>query len=1713
LLFVVGSVAAVGVGLYYVASLTPPTPKQVAFSKATEQAGPPVTRQESRPPAPVATSRSEPIRPPDNPPRTVPPRVVKDDPAPTAPPVNVPPPPPPPAPAIKPGDNTVVRQLPAPLDDVVVGGGGRYLILRMPGKHQVAVFDAYLAKVVKYLPFADDNTRIAAGMDKLLVMLPNSGVLQRWSLTTLEREVTAQAPVRPPGVAFSFVMGSASNGPLLLGGTFVDVATLKTLPIKLPQQADLTGGIDARIRASADGKTFTAWATQVSPQGIRIFTLIGDELKYVYQHDTAGALVPGPDGRVIYTTQKGLLSSQATPIGNSERDGRGACIPAEQGPYYLAVRLLNRFRPDQNKSDGLTLYIEGDDRPIAELPDFKFSPDEADGWGRANLTIDKRVHLIPGANVIVRIPPSNDRLELHPFDVDAALKKTDVNYLIVTSQPPLAAKRGEAYTYQLKVKSKRGGVKYRLDAGPKGMKVGDDGTLTWKVPADAEDADTDVIVTAVDSGGQEAFQTFKLTLLPGDQPVVQADNPPKPEPKPEEKPAEPAAPAKGVEAALDNGLKPPALDKDKVVRALPSTVGAVCEGGGGRFLILSLPKERKLAVFDASAGLVVRYLPLAADGAQFAAGMDKLLVAYPGKGVIQRYDLHSGEREVTANLPTKGTVAGLCMGSASDGPLLVISTDNQPWSNNNAFLDPTTLKPLDVKFGANARTPGFTPQLTRASPDGRVWTTRDGVGGEPHTVHCYVLSRDQATTYEAWIAPSLLVPGPDGQRLYTAAGVYNEQLKPVFPKNQNPQAAMLAGGPFLPAAQGDVFLQLLPAAGNSPIPIPIPGQERKGEGGVAFFLPGEETPFTKLENVEGVAPEGINYGGSADAINHDRRVHYIPAANLLVALPVTNDRLILYRFDLDKELKKATADYLFVASQPPRHAKKGDTYRYQVEVKSKKGGVKYQLSSGPDGMKVSDTGLVTWKVTADWADFENDVIVNVSDQSGKEAFHSFKITVAGASGEAHVADQPANPAAAAKPDKEMGKPAAGGDKAVALGKDPVVRPLPAPLADLAVGGGGRYLIASLPQPRQLAIFDATEAKVVKLLPVGESEPKFAAGMDKLLVLLPDKGILLRYDLKTREREVSVPLPVKGQVNAFAMGSASQGPLLVGVGEGAVFLDVRTLKPLPVRWSDAPGISPTDRVRASADGRTFGVWRTASDPAGLKTIVLTGRHAKLSYQHTGVGHVLPGPDGKVIYTALGRYTAEGKPLQQNPQEGGYCLPAAAGHYYLQLSPGEQGATPGQGARPTTVTVQLEGDTRPLVTLKDIDVGDLNPWDREPFPVDRRVHFLPQYKLLVTLPQSNDRLVVRRLDVEEALEKSGVDYLLVTSEPPTSVKPGEALEYQVTVKSKRGRARYKLESGPKGMTVAKDGKLTWKVPADFKEKEADVILSIGDASGQEIFHNFTLTVEGKPVAEAPAEAEKPAAGRWKEYTHPEGCFSARLPAEPKNTSKKGMDGMTGGMVAEAPDGVRYEVQFNDLPKGGLAAGPKFILDAVIKQLGDNVKSQKEAKLGDDKGIELSVAVGEAAMTMRLFIVKERMYQLIVSAPKGKGNPADAAEFLDSFKLTTGSAAAPGKEAEVLAAADLTKAFADDEAAAKKKYGGLKALVVEGVVKETHVDKDGGASLLLKGHDDDHGVVCNTFAARDNKAVLDTVKEGQTVRVKGWGYGKQGEDVLLGNCQLVK
>jgi hypothetical protein len=887
-------------------------------------------------------------------------------------------------------------------------------------------------------------------------------------------------------------------------------------------------------------------------------------------------------------------------------------------------------------------------------------------------------------------------------------------------------------------------------------------------------------------------------------------------------------------ASRGTGIRPPALGQEPVVKPLPGTITDVCVGGGGRYLILYVSQVRKLAVFDVNTAQVVKYLPVAEDGIRFAAGLDKLVVVLPNAKVIQRWSLVTFEREVAVPLPIQYQLTGIALGSASDGPLLVESAD-YPRIGELFFFDIRTMKKLDTTIGKRVHT-NIGPQYRlRASADGSVFT-----GGN----QSYVLNGSVLDCYQPESQGDVL-PAPDGRTLYSPGRRFTADGRLLGePVGGHGQMTW-----YLPALHGPYYLSL--------------NETREGGRGPQFLslrlhLAGESRPLVAFPKLP--ALEGLVDWASGRPQPFEQHVFLIPDAKLLAVIPSTKDRLVLHHYDIDQMLEKAGIDYLFATSKPPTQFQPGTTWSYQLAIRSKKGGVKYSLDVGPPGMTVSPSGFLRWAVPGNFDRAEVDVVLTIGDASEQEMFHLFKLTNGKHSAPAKVAGTPVIQAPVAPPTAPM--PAA--PQGPALARAPAnplpIKPaplkdekatvaLPSAIRDVCAAGGGRFLILHLPQSRHLAVFDVNEARIVKYLAQTDDKVVFAAGMDKLLVILPDKRVIQRWSLTTFERELAIPLTIPGQISAAVMGCASDGPLVLtgpGMrGEGGLplrFVDVKTLNEITGLKRQGGGNVGTHpqypaALRISADGRVLGMWTPGLSPAGLQAVVLGGEKIQTSYEHTTVGSILPGPDGRVLFTNGGLYTVDLKRIEAG--KGGVPVPAVHGHYYLTVN--------NPGAKPLT-TVHLAGDHRPLVTLPELDglAGG------SPLPLEKRLFLIPLARLIVTIPVTGDKLHLQRFDLDQALEKADIDYLLVTSQPQTVAIKGQTYTYPLAVKSKKGGVKYKLESGPDGMKLGPDGKLTWPVPAHLTEAEVDVIVTVSDASGQEIFHTFKIIVQDKGVA-APASPQ--------------------------------------------------------------------------------------------------------------------------------------------------------------------------------------------------------------------------------------------------------------------
>jgi hypothetical protein len=274
------------------------------------------------------------------------------------------------------------------------------------------------------------------------------------------------------------------------------------------------------------------------------------------------------------------------------------------------------------------------------------------------------------------------------------------------------------------------------------------------------------------------------------------------------------------------------------------------------------------------------------------------------------------------------------------------------------------------------------------------------------------------------------------------------------------------------------------------------------------------------------------------------------------------------------------------------------------------------------------------------------------------------------------------------------------------------------------------------------------------------------------------------------------------------------------------------------------------VRASAGGELFGIWQTKGSPSGFQTLAVHRASLRAIYNHDGFDHLAPGPDGLTVYTGRGGpLNAEGKPVRASdsrpPTSSELTVPSSDPAYYLSVRGLSDNRSPNQPAGAVTVSVHEANDGTRLLTARDLGemsgMGNNEAWIPDDFTVEKRFHFVPAARLLVTIPPTNDQLVLRRLDIDKALDQLGVDALTVTTPSNLHAKVGRLLQHQIEARSKSGGIRYTLAKGPDGLTLSPTGKLTWTPPKPLSGDAIKAVVIVADSSGREHFHTITIRVD--------------------------------------------------------------------------------------------------------------------------------------------------------------------------------------------------------------------------------------------------------------------------------
>jgi hypothetical protein len=405
-------------------------------------------------------------------------------------------------------------------------------------------------------------------------------------------------------------------------------------------------------------------------------------------------------------------------------------------------------------------------------------------------------------------------------------------------------------------------------------------------------------------------------------------------------------------------------------------------------------------------------------------------------------------------------------------------------------------------------------------------------------------------------------------------------------------------------------------------------------------------------------------------------------------------------------------------------------------------------------------------------------------------------------------------------------------------KERTVVDLPEAFDEVKTGGGGRFLIFYLKKAKKLAVFDVFQARIIHQIDMPAEEVRYAAGRDKLLVVLPGEKIVQRWDLRTFEREKVAPVPGGVAVRVALMGYASQGPLALWSGGKVIFMDVGRMEPLEI---EGPVLAGEEKLafnlRVSADGQTFAGWFNDKWNSPFFVMHLDGRKAVTrTFKGDNINErwAIPNFDGSQMILHTSRVTnADLQPYLMDSFDDWVLLPTTDPGLFL-------------AAQGTRFSVCAGSDRRRVFTITDKALEGMNSSSMRTrwFLIDRaepRIHYVPEANVAAILPMNNKQVVVLPLNLIDELEKQGQEYLFVLSLPKTHVKAGGPFAYQMAVKSKSAGVTYKLDKGPEGMTVSSGGEVRWNAPSTQVGKTHPVIVTVSNASGKEVFHTFEIVVE--------------------------------------------------------------------------------------------------------------------------------------------------------------------------------------------------------------------------------------------------------------------------------
>jgi hypothetical protein len=166
-------------------------------------------------------------------------------------------------------------------------------------------------------------------------------------------------------------------------------------------------------------------------------------------------------------------------------------------------------------------------------------------------------------------------------------------------------------------------------------------------------------------------------------------------------------------------------------------------------------------------------------------------------------------------------------------------------------------------------------------------------------------------------------------------------------------------------------------------------------------------------------------------------------------------------------------------------------------------------------------------------------------------------------------------------------------------------------------------------------------------------------------------------------------------------------------------------------------------------------------------------------------------------------------------------------------------------------------------------------------------------------------------------------------------------------------------------------------------------------------------GACLLSAPLKAREKGSASWKEVANKDGGFVVLMPGTAVSQTESlrtpsGPIDLVMYIVERKKEETVYIAMFCEMPENVFKMGTdEQRLDYARKRAVASTKgklvSEKKIKLGTYPGRELVFELeNKGQVRQRVYAVKDKLYQLLVSGPREQTTSKDADRFLDSFKL---------------------------------------------------------------------------------------------------------------------